>query len=88
MRAGRVALPTCEGLHDEKVGEMDSRRGRDGRSHACALRLSEGETYRNGLLRFCFAVSHETPICLENDGFRALLSADAGKVELRSRRGT
>jgi hypothetical protein len=33
-------------------------------------------------------MSHETHRGLEKDGFRALVSADAGKVALRSRRGT
>ncbi|WP_159049458.1 hypothetical protein [Streptomyces sp. NRRL WC-3618] len=33
-------------------------------------------------------MSHETPSNLENDGFRALVSVDAGRVVLRSRRGT
>ncbi|MCX4429969.1 MULTISPECIES: hypothetical protein [Streptomyces] len=33
-------------------------------------------------------MSHETWRSLENDGFRALLSVDAGRVVLRSRRGT
>ncbi|MGY5061009.1 ATP-dependent DNA ligase [Streptomyces sp. 900105755] len=33
-------------------------------------------------------MSHETPQSLENDGFRALVSVDAGRVVLRSRRGT
>ena len=33
-------------------------------------------------------MSHETRQSLENDGFRALVSVDAGRVVLRSRRGT
>ncbi|MER6557454.1 hypothetical protein ABT300_06745 [Streptomyces sp. NPDC001027] len=33
-------------------------------------------------------MSHETHQNLEKDGFRALLSVDAGQVVLRSRRGT
>ncbi|WP_406164549.1 hypothetical protein [Streptomyces sp. NBC_00996] len=33
-------------------------------------------------------LSHETHQILEKDGYRALLSVDAGRVELRSRRGT
>jgi hypothetical protein len=33
-------------------------------------------------------VSHETQQSLEKDGFRALLSVDAGQVVLRSRHGT
>ncbi|MFF0000590.1 DNA ligase-like domain-containing protein [Streptomyces avermitilis] len=33
-------------------------------------------------------MAHETWQSLEKDGFRALLSVDAGRVVLRSRRGT
>ncbi|MGW0422414.1 ATP-dependent DNA ligase [Streptomyces sp. NPDC003015] len=33
-------------------------------------------------------MSHETQQSLEKDGFRALVSVDAGRVVLRSRRGT
>ncbi|MFJ3446528.1 hypothetical protein ACIPM2_35990 [Streptomyces sp. NPDC086081] len=45
-------------------------------SRACQRRCAGGH------------VSHETQQSLERDGFRALLSVDAGQVVLRSRRGT